>query len=714
MTLGMKQRFGARLLLAVAGVAGAHSSVVAQQVAASPLTMPVHVQRDRAEGLLKLDVLVTDSAGKPAMGLNASDFRLFENGREQKILSFDAFNGRQLGSEPPVKIILLMDTIDLPTQLVRNEQDAVESFLRENDGLLSRPTSVFELTNGGLWTLRRTSIDGRVLANEIEHNQFNMIRYNSSWNPGTGQPAHAMEYALQALGHIATEERRRAGKKLLIWIGPEWGVGTGSVGAREEDSKLFGTICWFSDLLREARVVLYNVAAGQNDPGAALYKAYVGGVTVPKKASLMNLHRMVLAIESGGRVVDDRDLFQEIEESVEDAGAFYRISFDPLRAERVDEYHDLKVEVDDKSLIARTNSGYYDQPFYSADQIPPLKRISLEELQNIVELDESDAEKARQLTGVELAERLSERRLLKLHKIAHGKRTRQQLRILADVSAFLEPPADELLKDAAPDESAQRRMLAMASEYLKTTIHKLPDLFAKRVTVRFQESPQYLTTDAKYQPLHPTDSWTTNIRYRNGAEVTDEKARALKSGDPELITHGEFGPVLQGVLDDINKNGQLTWRRWEQGDAGPLAVFRYVIPGDEAFYLVSVCCTPDGDGTQVYARYPRYHGEISIDPENGAILRLTFQSDLKSTTPLSRSDIAIEYGPVDMGGKTYICPIRSVSILRARSVRALSNWDVWFRIYGPYATMLNDVTFDRYHVFRTNSRILTDFTPTEK
>lgn len=221
----------------------------------------------------------------------------------------------------------------------------------------------------------------------------------------------------------------------------------------------------------------------------------------------------------------------------------------------------------------------------------------------------------------------------------------------------------------------------------------------------------YLEGGVNYQPLHLTDSWTTNVRYRNGSEVTDRKAHKLKLGDPELVTYGEFGPVLQGVLDDIHKRGELTWSRWEQGSAGRVAVFGYVIPGDESFYQVAVCCLPDGDGTQGYQRYPRYHGEIAIDPETGAILRLAFQSDLKSTTPLSRSDIMIEYGPVEMGGKNYICPLRSVSILRARSVRILSNWDEWFRIYGPYATMLNDINFDGYHIFRSNSRVLTGFTP---
>ena len=216
-----------------------------------------------------------------------------------------------------------------------------------------------------------------------------------------------------------------------------------------------------------------------------------------------------------------------------------------------------------------------------------------------------------------------------------------------------------------------------------------------------------------YQPLHQTDTWTATIRYRNGSEVTDQKTRKVKLGDPELVTYGEFGPVLQGVLDDIDKNGQLTWSRWEQGE-GRMAVFRYNIPGDESGHHVMACCLPDGDGRQVFQRFPSYHGEIALDPETGSILRLAFQSDLKSTTPLARSDIMIQYGAVEMGGKAYICPLRSVSMMRVRSVRILSNWDEWFRVYGPYATMLNEVTFGGYHVFRSNSRVLPSFTPDEK
>jgi hypothetical protein len=447
-----------------------------------------------------------------------------------------------------------------------------------------------------------------------------------------------------------------------------------------------------------------------------LYKDYLAGVSSPHQASLMNLDRKVLAVQSGGRVIETRrlDIEKEIEKCVQEAGPFYRISFDPFSAEHMNEYHDLKVEVDEPGLNVRTTSGYYDQPYYSVDQIPPLKRLSLEELQKLVEMDESDAAKASQLTGCELTERLSERRLASLFAVAHGKRTREQLRILADASSFLGPPPDEIPTAPPPSADEQQHMLALMPAYLTNAIHKLPNYFARRSTTRYQETAMYPEGGVHYQPLHRTDSSTTTVRYRNGVEDTDAKSHRLRLGNPELITFGEFGPALQDVLNAITKNGQLTWIRWEQVMDGRAAVFRSTIPTDQSLRYVWACCTPDGDGNQAYQRYAGYHIEIAIDPGSGAILRLSFQFDLKSTTPFTRSDVMIEYGPVEIGGKTYYCPLRSVSINRARSLRTLSDWDESFRSYGPYATMLNDITFDRYHVFRSESRILTGFTPTEK
>jgi hypothetical protein len=59
---------------------------------------------------------------------------------------------------------------------------------------------------------------------------------------------------------------------------------------------------------------------------------------------------------------------------------------------------------------------------------------------------------------------------------------------------------------------------------------------------------------------------------------------------------------------------------------------------------------------------PPFHGEFAIDPKTGAILRLTMQAALDPRLPLDESSVVVEYGPVVIGGTTYIYSLRSVSI----------------------------------------------------
>src|SRR5579863_2969197 len=122
--------------------------------------------KDRPEGLIKLDVTVTDAAGERVAGLLASNFRLTEDGRAQKILSFQAFTGRGAGAEPAVKIILMIDTLEVSPELARSERNAVIFFLRKDGGHLARPTSVFELSETGLWRVAHPSSDGIALARQ--------------------------------------------------------------------------------------------------------------------------------------------------------------------------------------------------------------------------------------------------------------------------------------------------------------------------------------------------------------------------------------------------------------------------------------------------------------------------------------------------------------------------------------------------------------------
>jgi hypothetical protein len=297
-----------------------------------------------------------------------------------------------------------------------------------------------------------------------------------------------------------------------------------------------------------------------------------------------------------------------------------------------------------------------------------------------------------------------------------GKKTQQALTALSDASAFLHTPLAEIPADAPPDATAQQRMISLAADYLNKTMAKLPDFFATRATVRYEESARFEggSTRFHYEPLHVAQSFKEAVLYRNGSEFTDSgatKRKKRKAKDPYLITYGTFGPVLGFVHDAIAVPSALTWSRWERGPGGPSAVFRYVVPEKKSLYQVGGCCLPGGEGTNGFEVLAGYHGEIAIDPASGAVLRLQAEADLEGFTPVDRSGIMVTYGPVEIGGKTFICPLRSVSIMRMRSVTTLMEWDEGFRTYGPYLTMLNDISYEDYHMFRGESHVMPGFNP---
>ena len=74
----------------------------------------------------------------------------------------------------------------------------------------------------------------------------------------------------------------------------------------------------------------------------------------------------------------------------------------------------------------------------------------------------------------------------------------------------------------------------------------------------------------------------------------------------------------------------------------------------------------------------------------------------------------IEYGPVEIGARKFTCPLRSVVMMRSRTVRGLSVMDEQLELYTPYETLLNDIAYTNYHKFGSESRILPYYEPVPK
>lgn len=363
----------------------------------------------------------------------------------------------------------------------------------------------------------------------------------------------------------------------------------------------------------------------------------------------------------------------------------------------------------------------------SASAVPALaaKAVTVEQLEQLLAANHGkpDAKVAQQLAAVELTERLSAVRLSRWESGLPGPESRRSLVLLADLSAFLEPPAAEIPATAKPEVAAQRRMIAAAVSYVRKTTKDLPNFFATRDTIRFEDTPEMHRPDMSLilsQGLHPVGRSSETVLYRDGKEVIDSgaaKAKKSESTAQGLTTSGVFGTILARVLVDAGQ-GKLAWSHWEQGASGPLAVFHYAVPIEKSHYEVEFCCVPGSHENRIFQQFSGYHGVIAIDPVNGSILRLTLQADLKATDPIMRSDILVEYGPVEIGGKTYICPVKSVSITLAPA--QTSNAAAMSRYRGEVLdtdrktapeqlqTLLNDVVFAQYHMFRSDVRVLTE------
>jgi VWFA-related protein len=358
----------------------------------------------------------------------------------------------------------------------------------------------------------------------------------------------------------------------------------------------------------------------------------------------------------------------------------------------------------------------FAQPVFAA------KRVTVERLEQFLTETHGmpDAKLARQLSDLELTERLSETKLLHWYSELSGQMSGQALIALADASAFLNPPAAEMAAMAEPDVAAQRQMMTMVLNYVNQTMHQLPNFFATRDTISFEDTPSTPATftsgqetglspiaptdvggEHGYEPLHAVSNTSATVLYRDGIEVLDTgEAEGKKAELPAkgLATSGEFGLELGIVIVDAI-HGKLAWSHWEQGVAGPWAVFHYSVPQAASHYSV-MYSDPAGDVQQV----PGYHGEIAVDPTSGAVWRLTVVAELKSNELTSVSNRMVEYGPVTIGGTTYVCPMKAVALSKVELTTVMGRFR---KRLGMQQTKLNDISFTQYHLFRAETRVLT-------
>jgi VWFA-related protein len=348
------------------------------------------------------------------------------------------------------------------------------------------------------------------------------------------------------------------------------------------------------------------------------------------------------------------------------------------------------------------------------------KQVTVDQLEQLLTASQTkaDPELARQLSDSQLSQQITSTRLLKLRDKLPGAKSRQALTALADYSAFLPLPPAEIPSTSVPDIFEQKRIMSLVVAYVSKAIPQLPNFIATRKTVRFEDTPLLQRIDYRgftpYEPLHYLDSSSVTVFYQDGREViesADAKGQKPRPTTEGLNTWGVFGPILGTMLVDAAQS-KLAWAHWENGPTGLQAVFSYSVPKEKSHYAVNYCCVAEeaavaSANVHPFQRLVGYHGEITADSATGTILRLTVEAEMKASDPVVKAEIMVEYGPVEIGGKSYICPVRSVSSTRAQTLQLDPTYRMPLaREMQPLKNSLSDVTFENYHVFRSESRVL--------
>ncbi len=329
---------------------------------AAPEVTP-HPVPSRAQ--ISLNVQVTDKSGAAIRGLQKQDFTLLDDEQPLNILSFDAVDGAAPAAAD-VEIVLVVDAVNATFQAVTYERNEIRKFLLQNGGKLAHPVSLIIFSDAGTKVQDSSSRDGNALAALYDQYQTGLRSINRS--QGFYGATERFDMSLKAITSLAAYEGTRPGRKLMIWISPGWPLlsGPNIELTNKEAQQLFSSIVAASDTLRKADLTVYSVdPLGLADFGTrtSFYQEFVKGVASSKRAVYGDLGLQVLAVQSGGRVLNTtNDLMTAIANCAGDADAFYVLSFEPPPADHADEYHSLRVTVDKPGATARTRTGYYAQP----------------------------------------------------------------------------------------------------------------------------------------------------------------------------------------------------------------------------------------------------------------------------------------------------------------------------------------------------------------
>jgi len=367
-------------------------------VSSHSLIPRTHDEREsayRTEHRVTLNAVVTDANGALAAGLSEDDFTILDNGEPRKIATFRALHGDSPAAY--LHAILLLDMVNSTSRNIAAERREMERFLGRNNGRLLYPVSVAVLSDMGVRS-SAASQDGRVLIGELERlsGKPHAVSCGDEANDAdkenagaaviaTGTPEtprletvttrfgecenRRFKLSISQLNQLAQRQTDLPGRAILVWIGSGWPRLRGPEFRPDTPAakrNFFDYLVNLSTALREGQITLDAVSSPElRDPADAMNPADArleGGAVTEETASASSLALAVLARQTGGAVLERKDIADSIAACIGEGAAYYALSFDTSPVEKRGIYHSLEIRVNQSGLKVNAPAGYYPLP----------------------------------------------------------------------------------------------------------------------------------------------------------------------------------------------------------------------------------------------------------------------------------------------------------------------------------------------------------------
>jgi VWFA-related protein len=317
--------------------------------------------------LVFLDLTVVDKNGKPVTeGLEREDFWITENGRPQRIFSFEAPEVHVMAAgskedDPDGKApaaIFVLDRLNCSMDDFERGRGNLRTYLAAQPDLLNSPAEIMLMSNNSFEMVQGYTRSKEDLLWAVDHIQP-AVPYKFTRPDFAGERAFQ---SISALMEIAAQNVGVPGRKNVFWIGPGGpSLVRASLGTKLDLWRGFmhATI----NQLVESRMSVFVIFPALQ---VAQSSIALGTHDVEDRASANDrletgdVNFVVIAQQTGGSIYYNRnDVSSEIGESRNFGANYYTITYQPTDHSLDGKYRKIRVDVSNPNLHVMTKRGYF-------------------------------------------------------------------------------------------------------------------------------------------------------------------------------------------------------------------------------------------------------------------------------------------------------------------------------------------------------------------